>query len=119
MKIHYSDMKSLIGTNVKFNDNVKYWETDFDAGMKARITEVYLYGPKMWALRLYFNQYEEYNKGLMEANYYDKNGVPCETWEQQDHYKKDLETGLTLYVGLDDNNEAELPFDILGKTTDW
>ena len=116
-------IKNLIGKVIRFTDEVEKEEIDFDSGMLARIKSISPCHPSNSTWKVYdfvmdFSEFEEYNKGLMKANYFNSNGVPCKTWTQQPRYEEDLKNGCQIYLQFEDDSPKkqgeliELPFEI-------
>lgn len=109
---------ALLNKVVRFNKHVEDWEIDFDTGMLGRIKAIQAHGFPVYSLVIDFSEFEDTNIPLMKANYYNKKGVPCETWAQQSNYKEERGTGTNVYVQFVDDRKGkegelmELPFDI-------
>lgn len=105
--------KTLINKVIRFTDKVEDSEVDFDSGMLARIKDIQHDIDNVYGIRLDYAEFEEHNLPLMRSNYYDSNGVPCETWAQQSWYEKNKKEGEVFYVEFIYKGElVDLPFEI-------
>ena len=110
--------EQLLNKVIVFNDNVGTHEIDFDTGMMARIKGINDDGHHVFVFIMDFSEFEEHNMTKMKANYYDSNGVACETWAQQPSYHTDLKKGSRVYLQFVDDRPGkegellELPFEI-------
>lgn len=105
--------KVLVGKTVVFNEHVASHEIDFDEGMKAVITNITLYNDEDNIYTIFFDmsKFMDHNRSKMQANYYDCNGVPRETWEQQRHFPKHGK--VDFFFNFEWRGElVELPFDL-------
>jgi len=114
MKIKTADaISTLVGKVVKFNKGVEEFEIDFDKGMLARVKSI-VSAYDIYSIRLDFKEFQQYNENLMLPNFYDKNGIPCEKWSEQNRYDKDLNNGTEVFIEFEQENGElyELPFDL-------
>jgi len=101
------EAQALVNRVLVFNKKVENTETDFDVGMKALVTGVYL-KDDILHINLDFSKFEEYNKTLMQSTYWDKEGKPTLKWCETPYYPKDCKT--TEYCALYDDEQC--PFDV-------
>jgi hypothetical protein len=93
-----TDLSTLVGKVIKFNENVEESEIDFDEGMKAKVIGSRVVEKDVFQLTLDFSEFEEENKKLMKANYWDKNRNATLRWCETRYYPKDCIT--TAYFGF-------------------
>ncbi len=65
-------VNALVGKTVVFTSRIEVGESDFAAGMKAKVTNAWFSDndPDIFRLELDFSAFEEYNKKFMKAEYY-------------------------------------------------
>lgn len=96
-----------VGTTVKFNQSIEEYEVGFEDGMMATIHKIE-FDDIYRVINIYFDfsKYEEFNKKLMTANYYDDNGKPSLRWDETSFYPKNkIESCFFDY-------EIEPPFEV-------
>lgn len=83
------------GKVVKFNKKVNHWESDYDAGMQARVIYISQMTDDPTVVKVVTDcvEFLAENRKYMSANYYNKNGGPALTWEQSANFPK---TGLYM-----------------------
>lgn len=86
-----TDLPKLIGKVILFNKDIDLSEGDYEAGMKARVLNVEDHHDH-FALLTDFSEFEEHNKRLMTANYYDENHQPRLKFCETRRYPKDGRT---------------------------
>ena len=105
-----ADILSLFRAGVplilKCNNEIYKKDSDPDVGMIGRLLNVVVVDPgseyECYNFVLDFGEFETFNIPLAQSNYYDSNGIPCETWMQQNYYEKD-KNKLSIYVNLDED----------------
>lgn len=115
--------KTFLNKVIRFNRLVEEYEIDFDTGMLARIKNLVKEDGDdcTYSLLLDYSEFETHNLPLMKANYYNKEGKPCETWAEQPSYQEDKKDGTVVYIAFEfEYGEAkgelvELPFDIVNS----
>lgn len=79
-------------------------DCDPDEGMRGKLLDIEIAdkGESYECLKfvLDFGMFEPHNIEHAKHNYYDSNGVPCETWFQQDYYERD-KNRVEFYIGYD------------------
>lgn len=108
------DFNNLVGKIIRFNKLVEYHEIGFDENMIAKVISVepdHEYGcDGVIKIIVDHSTFIDNNRRLMKPNYYDKNGVPCLTWEESGLMK----LKETIYVDVD-TKTYPLPFDVLDE----
>lgn len=88
------------------------FEDDFpEVGMKAWLTKI-VKDKNSECYKLYFDfeEFFEYNKKYFTADYYDKNGTPCQTALENDMYPKNHK--YSVYFGSTDKTIEENETDL-------
>lgn len=112
---------------VRFTPHVEELETYFDRGMKARVVSISEddcfpeeEGGIMYKVVFDFSEFDEFNSGLEQANYYDSLGNPVLTATQAGWKPKDGRESIYLmeygdeennYFDIDDGSVVSVAFD--------
>lgn len=99
----------LQGKVIRFNEGIEDLECGFDPGQFARVINVAAHADGVAQLICDFSEFEEHNKKVGKANYYDKNGNPCLKWHESDFYPNTKREDV--YV-MDDDPTAPWPFEL-------
>lgn len=83
-----SDLPNLIGKVIVFNKDIEDSEIDYEPKMKARVISYEDRGDH-FGLLTDFSEFEDHNKSLMTANYFDENHSPRLRWCETKFYPKD------------------------------
>lgn len=93
--------KVTVGQVLECLPGIEKLEADPDKGMRFRLKGISKEEDGDWAYFKVvgdFGEFEEFNKPLAKANYWDKNGKASETWMQQFYYHRD-KNAVVIYVG--------------------
>ena len=95
-----------VGPAICFTKAIEEYEVGFDEGMKAVICDI---RPEQAALGYQeflfdFASFEEENKVLGKANYWDQNGHPTLKWHESRYYPADKKE--CVYINTIPTNEA-------------
>jgi hypothetical protein len=82
----HTDLSGLV---VKFTEEIDRDTYGPNKGMIAKIVSARLSQDDVVKFTFDFSNFVDYNKPLAERNWFDKNGIACETWFDQDFYARD------------------------------
>ena len=87
-------MQHLIGKTIQFTSKIELMESYPEKGMRGRIVSIdeeYTHmddlEEHLYKIVFDYSEFDEFNKSLESANYYDKNGVACVTAREAGMYR--------------------------------
>lgn len=101
--ITINDFNKLIGKVVTFSNKIEETESDFDPGMKARVSGVEVHDKDLIKVFFNFSEFLDHNRKFMKPNYYDKNGKPTLIWEQTAFFPKNHISEDYFGLNFEDN----------------
>ena len=87
-------MQNLIGKTIQFTSKIEDMEAYPEKGMRARIvsideqdTHMADLNDHLYKITFDYSEFDEFNKSLESANYYDRKGVACLTAREANMYE--------------------------------
>ena len=97
------DFYSLVGKVVTFSNEIEETESDFDPGMKARVSGVDIHDHDLIKVFFNFEEFLDHNRKFMKPNYYDKDGNSTLKWEETAFFPKNFISEDYFSLDFEDN----------------